>query len=168
MAGQGKHETHGGKEVAPLAPVHAMAPFEEMERMLDSFLRRSWMRPWRFDWPALPEIADAIAGRIPKVDVIDQEAEVLVRAEVPGVEKKDLNISVGEDTVTIKGSSRREAEETKGDYYRHELATGAFSRTVGLPAAVDGAKAKAAFKDGILELTLPKVEKAKRHSVTVE
>lgn len=164
----GKHHEHRGKEMAPVTPVHAMAPFEEMERMFDSFLRRSWLRPWRLDWPALPEIADVLTTRFPKVDVIDQEADVLVRAEVPGVEKKDLDISVAEDSVTIKGSSRRETEESKGDYYRHELATGTFSRTIDLPAVVDGAKAKASFKDGILELSLPKVEKAKRHTVSVE
>jgi HSP20 family protein len=165
MASETKHEAKG-KEVAQ--PVHALTPFEEMERMFDAFSRRSWLRPWRFDWPALPDALMPFNGRLPKVDVIDDETDVTVRAEVPGVEKKDLDISVGEDSVTIKGSTQHEEKETKGDYYRHELTTGAFSRTVGLPATVDGAKAKAEFKNGILELTLPKVEKAKRHSVRVE
>lgn len=164
MATEAKQE---GRE-KEIAPAHALTPFEEMDRLFDVFSRRSWLRPWRFEWPAFPEMAAPFNGRIPKVDVIDDEDQVMVRAEVPGVEKKDLDISVGEDSVTIKGSTRREEKETKGDYYRHELSTGAFSRTVGLPATVDGAKAKAEFKNGILELTLPKVEKAKRHSVKVE
>lgn len=164
MASEMKPEPRG-KEVAP-APPATLTPLDELDRLFDSFFRRSWMRPWRFDWPEA--LTAPLSGRIPKVDVIDNEAEVLVRAEVPGVDKKDIDIGVGEDTVTIKGSTRKEEKETKGDYYRHELTTGTFSRTVGLPAAVDGAKAKADYKDGILELTLPKVEKAKRHTVKLD
>jgi len=106
--------------------------------------------------------------KVPKVDVIDREGEVVVKAEIPGVEKKDIDISVGEDAVTIKGEIRHEEKEEKGDYYRCEISRGAFSRTVALPAAVDGAKAKANFKDGVLELTLPKVEKAKRHTIKLD
>lgn len=135
--------------------------------MFDGFFRRGMMRPWRFEWPTFPEMA-LPEMKIPKVDVVDRENEVLVKAEIPGVDKKDIDISVGEDTVTIKGETRREEREEKGDYYRCEISHGAFSRTVALPAVVDGARAKASFKDGMLELTLPKTEKAKRHSVKVE
>ncbi|MCK7580847.1 MAG: Hsp20/alpha crystallin family protein [Chromatiales bacterium] len=149
------------------APTRALSPFEEMDRMFDPYFRRGWMRPWRFEWPGFPEMAMP-EMKVPKVDVVDRETEVVVKAEIPGVEKKDLDISVGEDTVTIKGSTRHEEKEEKGDYYRCEIARGAFSRTVALPATVDGTKAKAGFKDGVLELTLPKVEKAKRHAVKVE
>jgi HSP20 family protein len=149
------------------APARALSPFEEMDRMFDQYFRRGWMRPWRFEWPGFPEMA-LPEMKVPKVDVIDRENEVVVKAEIPGVEKKDLDITVGEDTVTIKGSTRHEEKEEKGDYYRCEISRGAFSRTVALPATVDGAKARAGFKDGVLELTLPKVEKARRHSVKVE
>lgn len=100
--------------------------------------------------------------------MIDREAEILVRAGIPGVEKQDLDVSVNENSVTIKGATRREKKEEKGDYYRHELSEGNFCRTVGLPSAVDGTRAKANFKDGVLELTLPKVEKTPRHSVKIE
>jgi HSP20 family protein len=162
MATEAKQEG----QVTETHPVHALTPLQEMERLFDTFSRRSWLRPWRFEWPSFPETA--FNGRIPNVDVIDDENEIVVRAEVPGVEKKDLDISVGEDSVTIKGSTRHEEKETKGDYYRHEITSGAFSRTVGLPAAVDGAKAKADFKNGVLNLTLPKVEKAKRHTVKLD
>jgi len=149
------------------APARALSPFEEMDRMFDQYFRRGWMRPWRFEWPSLPEVG-LPEMKVPKVDVIDRENEVVVKAEIPGVEKKDLDISVGEDTVTIKGSTRHEEKEEKGDYYRCEISRGAFSRTVALPATVDGGKAKGSFKDGVLELTLPKIEKAKRHAVKVE
>lgn len=160
-------ETKRSQEILKAAPTRALSPFEEMDRMFDGFFRRGVMRPWRFDWPSFPEMA-LPEMKIPKVDVVDRENEVLVKAEIPGVDKKDIDISVGEDTVTIKGETRREEKEEKGDYYRCEISHGAFSRTVALPAVVDGARAKASFKDGVLELTLPKIEKAKRHSIKVE
>lgn len=166
MLNEGKQETRG-QEVQKASSARALSPFEEMDRMFDSFLRRGWMRPWRFEWPSFPEIS-LPEMKAPKVDVVDRENEIVVKAEVPGVDKKDIDISVGEDTVTIRGETRHEEKEEKGDYYRCEISRGAFSRTVALPAAVDGARAKASFKDGMLELTLPKVEKAKRHSIKVE
>lgn len=167
MAIETKPETRG-QEIQPAAPIHALSPFDEMDRLFDSFLNRSWIRPWRVEWPTLPEMTLPSNGRIPKMDVIDREADVVVRAEIPGVEKKDLDISVAEDRVTLKGSTRHEEKEEKGDYYRHEISMGAFSRTVSLPAQVDGSRTKANFKDGVLELVLPKVEKAKRYNVKVE
>jgi HSP20 family protein len=153
-----------GQEIQKAPAARGLSPFDEMDRMFGPFMRGGWMRPWRFEWPelTLPDI------KVPKVDVVDCENEVLVKAEIPGVEKKDLDISVGEDSITIKGSTRREEKEEKGDYYRCEIARGAFSRTVALPATVDGTKARASFKDGMLELTLPKVEKARRHTVKID
>jgi len=138
-----------------------------MDRVFDQYFRHGVMRPWRFEWPGFPELA-LPEMKLPKVDVVDREAEVVIKAEVPGVEKKDLDISAGEDSVTIKGSTSKEEKEEKGDYYRREISSGTFLRTVALPATVDGSKAKASFKDGMLELTLPKTEKAKRHSVKLD
>ena len=167
MANEAKQDSTG-RDIQRKAPVHGLTPFEDADRLLDSFFRRSWMRPWHFDWHTIQELKLPFNGHPPKVDVIDREAEIIVRAGIPGVEKKDLDISVGEDSVTIKGVTHREKKEEKGDYYRQELAEGAFSRTVELPAMVDGTRATASFKDGVLELTLPKLEKTKRHSVKVE
>ena len=155
------------QELQKAPPARALSPFDEMDRMFDQYFRRGVMRPWRFEWPSFPELA-LPEKKLPKVDVVDREAEVVIKAEIPGVEKKDLDISVGEDSVTIKGSTRHEEKEEKGDYYRREISSGAFLRTVALPAIVDGSKAKASFKDGMLELTLPKTEKAKRHSVKLD
>jgi HSP20 family protein len=156
------------QEIQKPAPARTLSQFEDMDRMFDQYLRHGWMRPWRFEWPSFPELTTLPELKAPKIDVLDRETEVLVKAEVPGVEKKDLDISVSDNTVTIKGSTRREEKEEQGDYYRREISTGSFSRTVTLPAEVDGSNAKANFKDGVLELTLPKVEKAKRISVKVE
>jgi HSP20 family protein len=107
-------------------------------------------------------------GRLPKLDIIDRDNEVVVKAEVPGVKKEDLEIAVTGDRFTIKGQSRRVEREEKGDYYRSEVSTGSFSRTVTLPATVDEAGARAQLKDGMLEVILPKIEKAKKRAIKIE
>ena len=139
-----------------------LAPFEEFERLMEDFLGRSWLRPLRWEPSAWPE------ARVPKVDVVDGEKQILVRAEIPGVTREELDVSVSDSTVTIKGETRSEERQEKGDYYRCEIASGAFSRTVALPAEVDGDKAEAKFTDGVLELTLPKVKQARRRRVEVK
>ena len=156
------------KELPKVAPVTALSPFEEMDLMFENFLQRSWMRPFGIERPLLRELEMPFKGKVPSMDVIDQDESILVRAEVPGVDKKDLDISVTENTVTLKGKSCHEEKEEKGDYYRCEISRGAFSRTVTLPHEVDADQAKAAFKDGMLELTLPKVKKTNRHTVQIE
>ena len=155
------------QELKKAQATRALSPFEEMEQMFDQYLRGGWLRPWRTNWPAFQEVA-LPELRFPKVDVVDRESEIVVKAEVPGVDKKDLDVSVSEDSVTIKGETRHEEKEEDGDYYRCEISHGSFSRTVALPASVDGSKAKVDFKDGMLELTLPKIAKAKRHTIKVE
>jgi HSP20 family protein len=150
------------------APLRALSPFDQMDRMFDRLLaRRGWLHPWRSEWPAAFDL-DGSEARVPRVDVLDREDDLQVRIEVPGVDKKDIDVSVGEDSLTVKGELDREEKEEAGDYVRCEISRGAFSRTIGLPAAVDGSRAKAQFRDGLLTLTLPKVERAKRHSVHIE
>jgi HSP20 family protein len=160
-----------GREVAKTAPARALTPFEEMDRMLDRFfegaLPRGWLRPLRWERPLLGELTAAEA-RMPHVDLVERDEEVVLRAEVPGVEKKDIDVSITGNSVTIKGQTRHEEKEEKGEYYRCEISRGAFSRTVALPAPVDPDRANASFKDGILEITLPKVEKAKRRTLKLD
>jgi HSP20 family protein len=156
------------QELQKAEPRRALSPFEEMDRMFGDFLSRSWMRPFRWEMPSWGEMAKPFEGKMPKVDVIERDDEVVVKAELPGVDKKDLDVSVTENSVTIKGTTSHEEKEEKGDYYRSEISRGAYARTVSLPAYVDADKAKASFKDGVLELKLPKVEKAKRRSIEIK
>lgn len=158
------------KEIQKASGVHLMSPLEEMDRLLDDVFRfrHGWMRPLRMEWPDWGGLRMPLEGRFPRVDVVDREAEILVRAELPGVDKQDIEVSMTDNTVTIKGSTRHEEKEEKGDYYRCEISRGSFSRTVALPGDVDNTKATATFKDGILELTLPKVEKSKRRTIAVK
>ncbi len=146
----------------------AMSPFEEMERMFDDYFSRGWLHPYRFERPSFPRASLPFEGKTPNVDVIDRENEIFVKAELPGVDKKDLDISVTQNSVTIKGTTSHEEKEEKGDYYRSEISRGSYSRSLSLPAEIDDNKAKAKFKDGVLELTLPKTKKSNRHTIKVE
>ncbi len=140
---------------------------EDMERMFDEFGPRGWLRHWRHDFPSWERLMP-FEGRTPRVDVIDRDEEVVIHAELPGVNKEDLDVSLTDDKVTIKGTSVHEETEEKGDYYRREMSRGEFVRTVLLPCEVDDSKAKATFKDGVMELVLPKVEPTKRRRIKVE
>lgn len=160
--------SESGKEIQTAQPARALSPFEEMDRWFENFFPQGWRRPARMEWPSWGELAAPLDVRAPKVDVIDRDDVVVVRAEIPGIEKDDLEVSVSDNAVTIKGQTRHEEKEEKGDYYRCEISHGAFSRTVGLPHNVNAEGSKAKFKDGVLELTLPKVEKAKRRSIKID
>ena len=150
-----------GEDVAQTHGSRSLHPFEEMDRMFENLLARGWLRPLHWDIPSFE-------GKVPHVDVIDRKQEVVIRAEVPGVVKKDLDVSMTDTAVTIKGTTSQEKREEKDDYYRSEITKGSFSRTVALPENVDGSKAKATFADGVLELTVPKVKETKRHSIKLD
>jgi HSP20 family protein len=102
------------------------------------------------------------------VDVIDRDTEVVVRAELPGITKDDLDVSLSDNTLTIRASTQHEKKEEKGHYYRREMSRGEFQRSLRLPANVEGDKTKASFKDGILELVVPKAASSKRQTIKVE
>ncbi|CAM3495858.1 Hsp20/alpha crystallin family protein [Halomonas lysinitropha] len=151
---------------APQAESRSMSPFREFERMLDTFFDRGGM-PSRWEPPFWQRFA-AFEKGMPKVDVIDRDAEVVVRAEVPGFEREELDVSVTDGAVTIKGDHREESKEEEGEYFHSEISRGSFTRTVALPSEIDADKAAASFKNGVLELTLPKHKKANRRKVEVK
>ncbi len=155
-------------ELAEAKPARAVSPFGEMERLFEQFFGRSWLRPLGWESPLWSEMAKSMEVRVPSVDIIDREEEVVVRAEIPGIDKENLEVSLSDDRLTIKGSTRQEKEEKEaGEYTRRELSRGSFTRVITLPANVDGEKAKASFKDGVLEMTLPKLKPSKRLRINV-
>jgi HSP20 family protein len=160
----GTTKTKGG-EVQPAR--RAMTPFEEMEQYFERLFPGRWFSPLHWERPHWPDVGAAFEGRIPRVDIIDRDDEIIVHAEIPGVDKDDLDISLTDNTLTIRGSTKREEKEEKGDYHRSEITRGAFTRTISLPGDVDPDKAEAGFKDGMLELKLPKVARSKRRSVKI-
>lgn len=155
----------GSKEITvskgALERMPRRALFGDIDRAFDDFFNRRWLRPSGWERPF------AETATMPSVDVIDRDDEVVVRAEVPGYKKEDVEVLVSDSWLTIKGETKAEEKEEKGDYYRCEISHGAFLRTIELPAAVDDSKATAAMKDGVLELTLPKLDKSKRHTIAI-
>ena len=147
---------------------YALSPFEEMERILENFSTRGWLRPFHWDEPLIGDLALPLERKIPSVDVIEKDDEILVKAEMPGIEKKDLDISLTNNSVTIKSSSHHEEKKEEGNYYRCEISKGSYMRTIALPAEIDEEKASAKFKDGVLEMILPKVERSHRRSLKVD
>lgn len=156
-----------GKELQPSAP-HPLLPstFDEFEQWFDEFFPRGWMQPlFRRRWP---EIEPVFGGKIPKVDIIDRDEEIVVRAELPGVNKDDVDVSLTDNMLTIRAKTQHEKEEEKGHFYRREMSRGEFQRTLRLPANVKGDQTKASFKDGVLELVVPKAAGSKRQTIKVE
>ena len=124
--------TKQGQPVQKAASAFDMGKFEDMERLFDTFFAQGWPRPWHQEWPALGEANKLFEAPLPRVDVIDRDGEIIVKAELPGVDKKDLDVSMTEDSLTIKGSTRHEEKEEKDNYYRSEISRGEFMRTLAL------------------------------------
>ena len=143
-----------------------LGPLEELERMLDTLRRGDWFGPMRRDWPRWPELLPE--SRFPSIDVVDRDKELQIKAEVPGFDREGLSVTVSDRALTIKGESRHEEESDQGELRRREIRRGSFTRTVALPEDVDGSKARASYKDGVLELRLPKRRRSKRHDVQVD
>jgi len=142
-------------------------PFKELEEIRDSFdkffgrslaLKRSE-----------PSIFETTAW-VPSIDMIDKKDSIVVKAEIPGVDKKNIKVTVSDGVLTIKGETKREEEEKKENYYYSERYYGSFSRSIELPVEVEKDKVKANYKDGILTITLPKSKEAesKETEISIE
>lgn len=151
-----------------LRPSQMLRPFEDMERAFERMFSRAWPSPFRWGEPLIPELPETFMAKWPRIDIIDRDHELVLRAEIPGLSKDDLDISLTEDTVTISGKARKEEKTEEGEYYCAEIVQGEFCRSISLPAGIDGSQATAKFKDGMLEMTLPKLEKSVRHTVKIE
>jgi len=104
----------------------------------------------------------------PALDVRETEDSFVVEADVPGMEKEGIEISVLDNVLTIKGEKKRNEEVKEDSYHRVERVYGTFQRSLGLPTPIDEGKVKANFKNGVLQITLPKHEKAKPKQISVE
>jgi HSP20 family protein len=105
---------------------------------------------------------------MPSMDIIDRDKEVVIRAEMPGLEREDITVDVSDHMLTIRGERKRQTEEREEDYYRREIGTVAFARSLSLPEEVEADSAKAAYRDGVLEVTLPKKAPSERKTLQVE
>ena len=127
--------------------------FERFERLFEAPMRRGALET---------------RGWGPLVDMIDGKDEILVKAELPGVKKEDIHVSVTGDVLTIEGERRSEEEVKEEDYYCCEQSYGKFYREISLPVGIDKEKIKSSHKDGILEIHLPKAEEAKPKELEIK
>ncbi len=104
----------------------------------------------------------------PAVDLIDKKDKLVAKVELPGVEKKDVKLSLNDSNLTIQGEMKKDEETEKEDYYYRERAYGNYSRTISLPTEVDKENIKAKFKNGILEITMPKKPEVKPKEINIE
>jgi HSP20 family protein len=149
--------------VAPWRPFMGITE-RDMDRMLDDFFGRR-TRPW---WPERWFRADDMEVKPPIVDVFEEKDDIVVKAELPGMEKDNIDVNLTDHRLTIKGEKKKEDEIKEENYYRAERSYGSFLRTLDLPKDVRADKVKASFKNGILEIRMPKTEEARTKEVKVK
>jgi HSP20 family protein len=155
------------KSAAP-APASVWHPFEdlrrEVDRLFEDFGRGSWFRPLRSIEPAFQR---AVWGT-PAVDVVEKQNAFEFAAELPGLEAKDIEVTLRNGNLVLKGEKQEEKEEKAKDYYLKERQYGSFERSFALPEGVDAARIAAEFKNGVLKVTLPKTAEAQKPVQKVE
>jgi HSP20 family protein len=151
-------------DVVPVGSRWGLAPFDEMERWFDDFFRRpfltsSWLPRLRF-----PEVGDIS----PSVDIYEDKNDVVIKAEIPGMKKEDVSVSISDEILTISGEKKAEENVEKKNYHRIERTFGSFTRRMRLPPGLQEDKVKAVFKDGVLEVRIPKTEAAKQKAKQIK
>jgi HSP20 family protein len=156
------------KRVATLRPFESLR--REIDRLFDDFELGSWRLPFR---RALFDVEPLLRGevkwdKVPAVDVADTATNYEITAELPGLDEKNIEVKFSDGTLTIRGEKKDEKEEKKKDYYLSERHYGSFQRSFTVPDWVDPEKIEAAFKDGVLTVTLPKTAEAQKSVKKIE
>ncbi len=139
------------EEIVPASP---FALIDEMDRLFES-LRNSL-------WGYEPGEVTVENARVPAMDIVDRGDHLEITAELPGVDKNDVELEVTEDSISIKAERKEEKEEKGANYYRRERGYAVFQRALGLPVPVNPDKAEAELKNGVLRVVLPKKEISER------
>lgn len=127
--------------------------------------RRSLMRPWEWRWPLdslFEELLSLTPERfgMPRVEVLEQNNELIIRADLPGFKREDIILTVTDESLTISARRESDREEEHAGYYRSERHFGTFKRTIAFPVPVDSSKARARLRDGVLEVRIPMLEQS--------
>jgi HSP20 family protein len=144
-------------EVIPWRRPREVRPFDEMDRFLDRIFER---RPFRF--------FDEDGGWVPSANLSETEKEVHVEAEIPGMDPKDISVSLDDGVLSIRGERKHEHEEKEENYHRIERSYGSFSRSFRLPAEVDADKVEADYKNGVLKIRMPKTKESSVKKIEVK
>ena len=138
-------------------------PFRDLNVLQDRMNRlfEDAGRNWRGDEPA------ATTTWSPAVDIFETEGEIVVKAELPGMDRKDITLNLEKNVLTLRGERRFQKETKEDNYHRIERSYGAFSRAFSIPATVDEERINAEYKDGVLKIVLPKKEQAKPKQIRI-
>ena len=143
--------------------VPALSNWSRFDRLSD--LRNEVNRLFDFSWPSRE--SGPFDGWSPALDVFDNKDNFVVKAELPGLKKEEINLSLHDGVLTLSGERKSEQKSGEGQTFRSERYFGKFERSVTLPAAVDAAKVTATYQDGVLTVELPKAEEAKPKQIQV-
>lgn len=133
--------------------------YRELDRMFDPSSR----------WPVASRELDLLESAwSPAVDVMDEKDAIRVKAELPGLKKDEIDVAVQDNTLILKGERKQEFDEKKKNYHRVERFYGQFHRAISLPSPVEAGQVKASYKDGVLEVVLPKKAGGKPRQITVD
>ena len=136
-------------------------PFQELVAMNNRLSRT-------LSDPSTPRAEESVGTWTPPVDIFEREDQLVVRAEIPGVQKEDMDVLVENGVLILHGERKREVEINEGNAHRMERMHGMFTRSFSLPTTVDTTKVAAIYKDGVLEVTLPKAEAAKPKQIVIQ
>jgi HSP20 family protein len=150
---------------APRTREHSFV--EEMDRAFDRLMSRGLLPSFRSLWPDWAPFQPDLNIRVPRVDMVDRDTEVLIRAEVPGLRKEELHLELSGDLLTIHGERKREETQEGERVYRSEIFRGAFDRSIPMPTGIDKDAVEATVEDGMLEIHLPKLEAVERRTIEV-
>ena len=139
---------------------------QEVDRLFDRFFRGFGRAPFGHDGQLQTSLSDGILK--PTVDVGASDKEYTITVEIPGVDEKDVQLELIDDTLTVRGEKMREKEEKDTDYYRVERSYGTFQRVLTLPEDTDRDDVEATFRDGVLTVTIPRKEIPKRNAKRIE
>ena len=149
-----------------LVPVTWSSGFNDLRNRMMQAVDRWLPERATDDDRAMTAFWSNLAG--PAVDIEDRDNEVIVSAELPGLEKKDFNVEVEADRLILRGEKKASKEKKDGNYFYSETSYGSFHRVIPLPTEVDRDKADATYKHGVLTVTLPKTEEARGRRVAVK
>ena len=143
-----------------------LSPLQEMERWFEE----SWEKPFSMMRTLLPEMArKEFETTLPMLDIYEEGNELIVKADMPGLKKEDLEISLADNVLTVRGEKKTEKKVEKGKYFRYERRHGTFFRRIELPYEIEEEKIKAHLDNGVLEVRLAKSHKAegKTHKIEI-
>lgn len=155
-------KTETGNAVVPRYADPFQEMRSEMEKLFDSFLGRGWGR-----MPALFRGEPAGGPVVPTMDIRESGSELVVEAELPGLEDKDVSVTLRDGVLTIKGEKKSEREEKEQDFHLTERSYGRFERSFRLPDTIDEEKIAASFDKGVLKVTLPKRAEVAKAAKTI-